>query len=303
MPENAMPNNLTPGGLFVFGLGYSALRLADGLLAAGWVVSGTCRSSEKASALQERGIDAVVFDRDRPLADCAASLSDTTHLLISAPPDETGDPVFDCHASEIAALRTLQWVGYLSTTGVYGDTGGAWVDEDSPTEPMAERTKRRLAAENAWRGHWRDHGMPVHVFRLAGIYGPGRSALDQVRAGAARRIVKHGHVFSRIHVDDIVSALLASMANPDPGAVYNLCDDEPAPNADVVAHACGLLGVPAPLEIPFETADLSPMARSFYAECRRVRNDRVKRDLGIALKYPTYREGLAAILEGGDGTG
>lgn len=298
-----MPNNPAPGRIFVFGLGYSALRLANELSEAGWPVSGTCRSPEKAAELMGRGIDAAVFDRDRPLADCATVLSQTTHVLISAPPDEAGDPVFDRHGSDIATLKAVQWVGYLSTTGVYGDTGGAWVDEGSPTEPTAERSKRRLAAENAWRGLWRDHGVPVHVFRLAGIYGPGRSTLDQVKTGSARRIVKPGHVFSRIHVDDIVSALRGSMAAPDPGAVYNLSDDEPASSADVVAHACALLGIPVPPEIPFDTADLSPMARSFYAECRRVRNDRLKRDLGVSPRYPTYREGLAAIFEGDEGDG
>lgn len=295
-----MIRNLSPGRLFVFGLGYSALRLCDHLLAAGWTVAGTCQSAEKAAALRRRGIDAQVFDRGRPLPDAADLLRGATHVLDSIPPDEAGDPVADRHGDAIAVLPNLRWVGYLSTTGVYGDAGGDWVDEDSPACPANDRGRRRLAAENAWLGLWRDENVPVHVFRLAGIYGPGRSVLDQLRAGTARRIVKPGHVFSRIHVDDIVAVLAASMERPDPGAVYNLSDDEPASGADVVAYGCSLLGVPVPPEVPVDAADLSPMARSFYAENRRVRNARIKRGLGITLKYPSYREGLAAILSDRD---
>lgn len=291
-----MIDNLSPAKLFVFGLGYTALRLAGHLLTAGWTVAGTCRSAENAALLRRRGIDAHPFDRARPMSDPASVLRGATHILDSIPPDEAGDPAIDCHGAAIAALPDLRWVGYLSTTGVYGDAGGDWVDEGSPAGPTDDRGRRRLAAENAWLGLLRDANAPVHVFRLAGIYGPGRSVLDLIRSGTARRIIKPGHVFSRIHVDDIVRILAASMERPDPGAVYNLSDDEPASNADVVACGCSLLGVPAPPEIPIDAADLSPMARSFYADSRRVRNERIKRDLGIALRYPSYREGLAAIL-------
>jgi nucleoside-diphosphate-sugar epimerase len=283
-----------PSRLFVFGLGYSAWRLARALIAEGWSVAGTCRDPSRRAVLRADGIDAHLFERSRPLD--PAALAGATHLLDSVPPDEAGDPVIDCHGGDIARMRGLAWAGYLSTTGVYGDRGGAWVSETDPPRPASARARRRVAAEDGWLGLYRAQEVPVHVFRLAGIYGPGRSALDQVRAGTARRIVKPGHAFSRIHVDDIVNVLRASMARPDPGAVYNLCDDEAAPSAEVVTYACTLLGVAPPPEIPFATAALSEMSRSFFAENRRVANDRIKRDFGVRLRYPTYREGLAAIL-------
>ena len=289
-----------PGGgrkLFCFGLGYSALRLADRLLADGWSVAGTCRSNDRRRELEARGIAVFPFDRARELADPAAALAGTTHLLSSVPPDEEGDPVLGLHQADVAAVQGLTWAGYLSTTGVYGDTGGNWVDETAAPRPTGDRSRRRLAAERAWLALKDAHGLPVHVFRLAGIYGPGRSALDQLRAGTARRIVKPGQVFSRIHVDDITAVLEASITRPDPGAIYNVCDNEPAPNPDVVAYASKLLGVAPPPEIPFNQAELSPMARSFYADNRRVRNDRIKKDLGVTLRYPTYRDGLRAIAE------
>ncbi|MEX0696408.1 MAG: SDR family oxidoreductase [Dongiaceae bacterium] len=282
--------------LFCFGLGYSALALVEALRAEGWRAAGTCRTEAKRAALAARGIEAHVFDRDRPLDDAAAALAGTTHLLSSVPPDEAGDPVLDRHGADIARVPGLAWVGYLSTTGVYGDRGGGWVDESSPPAPSGERGRRRLAAERGWLGLHARHGVPVHLFRLAGIYGPGRSALDSVRAGSARRVVKPGQVFSRIHVADIVAVLRASMARPDPGAAYNLCDDDPAPPDAVVAFACELLGVAPPPPVPFEQAALSPMTRSFYADNKRVRNDRIKRDLGVTLRYPDYRTGLRALL-------
>ena len=194
------------------------------------------------------------------------------------------------------AARGLEWIGYLSTTGVYGDTGGAWVDETATPAPTGARGRRRLAAENAWLAFGERHGLAVHVFRLAGIYGPGRNALATVRRGAAKRIDKPGHVFSRIHVADIAQVLAASIAKPNPGAIYNVCDDEPAPAADVVAHACALLGVAPPPLTPLDEADLSPMARSFYADNRRVSNARIKNELGVALRFPDYRAGLASLL-------
>jgi nucleoside-diphosphate-sugar epimerase len=199
------------------------------------------------------------------------------------------------HLKGLRRCADLTWVGYLSTTGVYGDRGGAWVDEADAVAPTMARTRRRVAAE----GHWLASGLPVHIFRLAGIYGPGagRNALDAVRGGRARRIVKTGQVFGRVHVDDIVQVLRASIARPNPGAIYNVADDEPAPPQDVIAFACQLLGVAPPPEMPFEAAELSPMARSFYADNRRVCNARIKRELGIKLRYPTYRDGLRVILE------
>lgn len=295
-PGGAGPGGAGPGHLFCFGLGYTAGRLAARLLSLGWQVSGTCRSAEKQAALAKAGIAARLFDREHPVPDLACDLGAATHLLSSVPPDGIGDPVLDRHRAEIdAAASRLAWIGYLSTTGVYGDRQGGWVDETSDLTPSGPRGRRRLAAETAWQSLAR----PAHLFRLAGIYGPGASALDTVRAGRARRVVKPGQVFSRIHVDDIVAVLLASMARPDPGRAYNVCDDDPAPPAEIITHACGLLGVNPPPEVPFERAELSPMARSFYDDSKRCRNDRIKRELGISLAYPDYRAGLAALLAAG----
>jgi nucleoside-diphosphate-sugar epimerase len=285
--------------LFCFGLGYSAMALARRLRAEGWKVTGTCRAPEaadKAGEAAAHGIELLRFDRANPVAEIDRRLAAATHLLSAVPPDEAGDPVLDIHGAAIAAAAPrLRWIGYLSTTGVYGDRDGGWVDEQSALTPSGIRGRRRLAAETAWSAL----PQPAHRFRLAGIYGPGRSALDTVRAGNAKRIVKPGQVFSRIHVEDIAATLRASIAKPAPGAAYNLCDDDPAAPADVIAFACALLGMPAPPEIPFETAALSPMARSFYDDNKRVRNDRIKRELGIVLRYPSYRDGLRAQLESG----
>jgi len=282
--------------LFCFGLGYSALRLAALLQSDGWSIAGTARSAEKCRRLADQGIVAHVFDRGRPLADPKAALAGTTHLLSSVPPDGDGDPVLDAHAPHLADMVPMAWVGYLSTTGVYGDCQGAWVDERSPLRTGGGRQFRRVLAERGWQELARNALLPLHIFRLAGIYGPGRSALDSVQAGTARRIDKPGQVFSRIHVDDIAAILKASMSRPDAGAVYNVCDDEPAPGHIVIAYACQLLGMPTPALIPFDQAELSPMAASFYADNRRVRNDRIKHDLGVRLAYPNYRAGLRGLL-------
>ncbi|MEX2407980.1 MAG: NAD-dependent epimerase/dehydratase family protein, partial [Rhodovibrionaceae bacterium] len=230
-------------------------------------------------------------------AEVEAALRGASHLLSSVPPDKSGDPVLRDLAPCLKEARNLAWAGYLSTTGVYGDRGGGWVDEDTPARPGNPHSQRRAAAEAEWLGLCSDHGLPVQIFRLAGIYGPGRSQIDALKTGRARRIVKPGQVFSRIHVADIASALRASMARPVPGRIYNLADDEPADAAEVVAYAAGLLGIAPPPEIPFEEAELSEMARGFYAECRRVRNLRLRKELGVALAYPSYREGLAAQIE------
>lgn len=275
--------------LFCFGLGFSGLTLARQLVADGWEVAGTTRSAEKSAELAHLGLSPFTFDGSAPLP--AGALAGTTHLLCSVPPGEKGDPALAHHASLIANLPDLKWVGYLSTTGVYGDRGGDWVDEDTPVAPDVSRSMRRAHAERAWL-----HATPAaHIFRLAGIYGPGRSAIDQVRAGTARRIVKPGQVFCRTHVEDIARVVRASMEAPNPGRIYNVCDDLPAPPQDVITHACTLLGVAPPPDIPYDEAALSPMAQSFYADNRRVRNDRIKSELGVVLAYPTYREGLAAI--------
>jgi nucleoside-diphosphate-sugar epimerase len=281
--------------LFCFGLGYTASALSRAVMGDGWRVIGTCRTADARHGVPV-GATSRVFDREHALADLCTLLTGTTHLLSSVPPDEVGDPVLDIHADEVAAARGLRWIGYLSTTGVYGDRGGGWVDEHAPLQPTGERGHRRVAAEARWLDLLRRRSAPVHIFRLAGIYGPGRSALDTVRSGRAQRIVKPGQVFSRIHVADIVQVLRASMANPKPGAIYNLCDDDPAPPADVVAFACDLLGVPPPPPVSIEHAGLSEMALSFYADNKRVSNGRIKEELGVNLLYPSYRDGLRALL-------
>jgi nucleoside-diphosphate-sugar epimerase len=274
--------------LFCFGLGYSALALAPRLQAQGWRVSGTTRTPEAAARLGARGFGVHVFDRTQPLD--PAAFADASHILSSVPPDASGDAVLDGCGGALARLAPA-WVGYLSTTGVYGDRAGDWVDEDAALAPVGERGRRRVAAEAGWRAL----GLPLHLFRLAGIYGPGRSALDTGRAGRAQRIVKPGQFFSRIHVEDLASVLAASMARPRPGAVYNVCDDEPAPPHLVIEHACALLGRTPPAVVPLEQAQLSPMARSFWDESKRVSNARIKAELGVRLRYPDYRAGLAAI--------
>jgi nucleoside-diphosphate-sugar epimerase len=286
---------MTARRLFCFGLGFSARVFARELMEEGWRVAGTCRTEDKRAALAAKGIEAFLFDRGRPLDDAAAALAGTTHLLSSVPPDANGDAVLDHHGADLRQLGGIAWAGYLSTTGVYGDRAGEWVDENSARTPSGFRSQQRLDAENAWL----ESGLPVHLFRLAGIYGPGRSALDQVRAGTARRIDKPGQIFSRIHVADIAQVLRASIDRPSAGAAYNVCDDNPGPPQAVIAEACRLLGrEPPPLE-PFDEArkTMTPMALSFYADSKRVRNDRIKKELGVTLRYPSYREGLRAILE------
>lgn len=280
--------------LFCFGLGYTTTALARALLADGWQVAGTTRSPDKRDRLAAEGIETHLFGRDQPFADPAAVLAGTTHLLTSIAPDEDGDPVLDVHGAMIEELGGLDWVGYLSTTAVYGNRDGGWVDETSDRLPTSERGRRRVTAEDRWLAL----AAPVHVFRLAGIYGPGRSPLDSVRAGRARRIVKPGHAFSRIHRDDIVRVLRASMDQPRGGAVYNVCDDLPAPSAEPIEYACQLLGVTPPPEEPFETAEMTPMARSFWGDNKKTDNGRVKAELGIRLRYPDYRAGLDAIARG-----
>jgi nucleoside-diphosphate-sugar epimerase len=272
----------------MLGHGYSAQALAARL--DGWRVRGTTRSAERAAAMRVAGVEPIDWG-DRAAVDAAILEADA--LLVSLPPDAGGDPVLARHG-EALARAPAGWVGYLSTTGVYGDRQGGWVDEASALAPVHERGRRRVAAEAAWAAT----GLPVHVFRLAGIYGPGRSAFDRLRAGTAQRVTKRGQVFSRIHVDDVGQVLAASLARPNPGRVYNVADDEPAPPGDVIAFAAGLLGLPLPPEVPLEAAGLSPMARSFWDESKRVSNRRIREELAVELRYPDYRAGLRAILAG-----
>eukprot|EP00041_Stephanoeca_diplocostata_P016392 m.322521 g.322521 ORF g.322521 m.322521 type:complete len:596 (+) comp20354_c1_seq1:64-1851(+) len=314
------------GRAFIFGLGFTGTRFAQALLQQGWKVAGTVRDQARVAELRRAGIEAFVFDSDdledaqNDIVGIVTALASTTHVLVTAAPvapkrgataapasvseqssgsqaSSIGDPVLSrsklrTSLQQAADSSVLQWVGYLSSVGVYGDRQGAEVDERTVPTPSSARGKRRRAAECEWQ----TSGLPLMVFRLPGIYGPGRGPIAKVRSGKARRIVKKGQIFSRIHVDDIVGTLLASMAHPFPGDVYNVVDDRPAPPGIVVAYACHLLQLPVPPEEPFETAELSAMARSFYGECRYIRNTLIKRKLGVVLRYPTYRQGLAAQL-------
>jgi len=287
------------GKLFCFGLGYSGQAIARELMRDGWQVCGTCRDADQAQQLTAAGIETAVFDGQTPLSDLEQRLVDVTHMLVATPPSAPdGDPVLRCHRKTITDAAGLDWIGYLSTTGVYGDTQGKRVDETAPLLPTSDRSCRRVQAEQDWLALQEQHALPVHIFRLSGIYGPGRSPLDAVRAGKARQVVKPGHKFSRIHVDDIVSVARASMAAPRPGRIYNLCDEAACAPADVTRFACDLLGISPPPEISFEVAkkEMSAMALSFWNDNRLISNDRIKSELGVKLAYPTYREGLQAIL-------
>lgn len=282
--------------LFCFGLGYTAEAFAHRVRALGWHVAGTARTAEGTARIASLGYDAFLFDGLAPAPDAADAIAAATHVLVSAGPDQAGDPTLRHHGRHLAAAAGLGWIGYLSTIGVYGDSGGQWVDELTMPRPGSERTRRRLAAEDDWLAFGRTYAKTVQVFRLGGIYGPGRSAVDDLIAGTARRIVKPGQVFNRIHVDDIAAVLDAAAHGRGTHTLYNVTDGEPSPPQDVVAHAAHLMGLAPPPEIPFETAPLSPMGRSFYGENRRVASARLREDLGVALRYPSYREGLAAIL-------
>lgn len=276
--------------LLTLGHGYSAAALADVLIPQGWQVIGTARTPERAQDLQNKGVVPLFYPTD--LSDI---LPKVTHILATAAPDAKGDIFLQNHGAQIEKSGAV-WVGYLSTTAVYGDHKGAWVTEDTPTAPQSGRATARVLAESQWLST----GLPVHIFRLAGIYGPGRGPFAKVRDGTARRIIKENQVFSRTHVADIAATLAASMARPRPGAIYNVCDDNPAPPEDVLSFAASLLGLPLPPMVDFETANLPEMTRSFYSESKRVSNRRIKQELGVQLHYPTYQQGLRAMLELGD---
>jgi dTDP-4-dehydrorhamnose reductase len=277
--------------ILFFGFGYSAEAMARRLDPAHWKISGTRRSQQGADAVAAQGFQGLVFD------DLASLPADITHIVTSVPPDTEGDPVLRRFGNDMAArAKSLTWVAYLSTTGVYGDHAGGWVDENTPLTPNTERGRRRLAAETAWLHMFSTQALPVHLFRLAGIYGPARNALVSIRDGTARRVIREGQVFSRIHVEDIAGVLCASLQRPYPGRSYNVADDEPCPPQDVITYAAGLLGVEPPPEIAFEDAILSPMARSFFMDSKRVSNVRVRRELDYVFAYPNYRAGLRALL-------
>lgn len=280
--------------LFIFGFGFAGQALARQMRAAGWEIAASVRDPAALPPLAAQGVRAVLSSDRAGLAD---ALRETTALAVTAPPDAAGCPGLALLAPALAQAKAFpDWVGYLSTTGVYGDRRGRWVFETSRLAAQSPEGARRVAAERAWLEVGQGMGLTVTVFRLPGIYGPGRSAIDRLRAGQARRIGAPGQVFSRIHVDDLAAGLAASIARPRAGGIYNLCDDEPAPNAEVVAYAAGLLGLAPPPEVPLPEARLAPASLRFYAENKRVSNARAKAELGWRPAYPTYREGLRAIL-------
>ena len=281
--------------MFVFGMGYSARAVHRRMAARLDSVGGTTRSAQKAAELERDGIEALVFDSAARNPKIAEALASASHVLVSIAPDEIGDPVLRHYRDALVAARPASIV-YLSTVGVYGDHNGAWVDEESPCSPVSKRSKWRLAAEAAWQRFAAETGIPVAIIRLSGIYGPGRGPFQKLKDGSSRRIIKPGQVFNRIHAEDIAQIVEAAFDRRASG-IFNGTDDEPAPPQDVIVHAAGLLGIEPPPEVSFHSADLSAMARTFYGENKRVQNDRIKTELGVSLAFPTYREGLAAILK------
>jgi nucleoside-diphosphate-sugar epimerase len=292
---------MTIDHLFIFGIGYVAQEVIDQLRRdhPGITISGTTTTRSKLDYFQEIGIHAIEFAAPDHVPDLSDPLQDATHILHSIPPMTAGgDPVYHHYSKELKKLEHLNWFGYLSTTGVYGDHNGGLVDEATPTAPQTERSKRRVHAEEQWLNLHKHVGLPTHIFRLSGIYGPSRSVIDRLRDGRARRIAMDNQYFNRIHVADIARILIRSMQHPTPGEIYNVSDDEPAPQPDPVTYAAKKLGtVPPPLQ-SLEQAKLSPMAKSFYTSSKRVKNDKVKRALNIELRYPTYREGIDALIDG-----
>lgn len=291
--------------LLIIGLGYSSRAVVRADAGRHDPVVATVRDPARAAALtaagtEGRAVAVISFDGGQPSPGLAAAIAAGGDLLVSAPPGEAGDPLLRAAAAELAASPPRSVV-YLSTVGVYGDHGGAWVDEDTEPRPVSPRSVERLQAERAWQAFGRAHGVPVAVLRLAGIYGPGQNALVNLRRGTARRIIKPGQVFNRIHVDDIAQAVHACFDRRHDG-ILNVTDDEPAPPQDVVAYAAGLLGLPVPPDIPFEDSGLLEMGRSFYAECKRVSNKRLKGELSLNLLHPNFTVALRALAAGGDGS-
>lgn len=280
--------------LLFLGAGYTAQTMMKSYPAN--QMWGTTRTPDKATAIQQSGAVPIIFTGEEPSEELSPLLREVENILISIRPKLDGGPLLKHHQADILANKNLKWVGYLSTVGVYGNHDGEWVDETSETRPGSDRSLWRKKTEDQWLQLHKDYGLPVHIFRLPGIYGPGRGPLEKLKAGTARRINKPGQVFNRAHVEDIVTVLEASCQQPNPGAIYNIADDEPAPPQDVLAYAAELLLVKTPSLINFEDAIMSGMAKSFYTDNKRVSNKRIKEELGIKLKYPTYREGMKACL-------
>jgi nucleoside-diphosphate-sugar epimerase len=283
--------------VFFFGMGYSSLASARAIhqtIGSTIPIAGTTRSVERVEDLADSAYRLHVFDGERPGPTLDEDLKKATHVVLSIPPDESGDHALNHHRASLDAARDLEWIGYYSTVGVYGDFGGAWIDETADTNPINSRSRQRATVEQQWRDYAASRNLPLLILRLAGIYGPGRSAYDKLRDGTARRIVKPGQVFNRIHVEDI-GRVTALAAHRKLGGTFNLADDEPAPPQDLVTYAAGKMGVAPPAETPFEAAEMTEMARSFYSDNKRVSNKAIKQALGIELLYPTYREGLDAI--------
>ncbi|MBT8487514.1 MAG: SDR family oxidoreductase [Gemmatimonadetes bacterium] len=279
----------------MFGLGYTGRRMGLRILERGWHVTGTRTTEARTSELRDEGFAGAVFDGTRASAEVGEALRRATHVLSTIAPAEAGDPVLRHHRRDLEQAPELRMMAYLSTTGVYGDRGGGTVDESAEPRPGTDRSRRRVVAESAWQALAEGRETPLQIFRLAGIYGPGRSVLDRLRDGSAKRIMGRGLVFNRIHVADIVGAVIAGMDQGGPAGVFNLSDDEPAPPAAVVEYGAKLLGIDPPRAVALDEAGLSSTARSFYEENKRVSNHRLKADLGYRLTYPTYREGLEAI--------
>ncbi|AGT07345.1 SDR family oxidoreductase [Paracoccus aminophilus] len=284
--------NAITGRMLILGHGYTAGYLSPLLLAKGWQVTGTTRSNR--ARISARGAVPLLWPGEDDAV--AQAIGQADAILVSAGPGAEGDPVLAEFAGRIAA-SPARWIGYLSTTGVYGDRQGDWVDEETALAPSTQRGAERVRAEAEWQALAEAHNLPLHIFRLAGIYGPGRGPFAKLTNGTARRIVKPGQIFSRIHVEDIAQVLLASIEHPAaaPGRIYNVCDNDPAPPEDVIAHAAGLIGLPPPPLEAFDTAEMTEMARSFYADSKRVSNRRILDELGVHLRYGDYRAGLAAL--------
>ena len=286
---------INPGTLFCFGLGYTGQHLANKLYDLGWQIKGTAQTTKPLEYIDNRDIQSFPFGGKKPIDPLKLLSGTVSHLISCIPPNDCGDPVIRHHTKNIIEAENIKWVGYLSTTGVYGNRDGKWVDENDAPRPSNIRSQNRLSAERSWLSLWEQYKVPVHIFRLAGIYGPERNVLSNIKQGNAKRIDKPNHLFSRIYVDDIVQILFASMCNPNPGRIYNVCDDEAAAPSDVIEYGCRLLQVKAPPLQPFKAKQLSPMARTFWMENRLVSNARIKSELGIELQYPNYRKGLSAI--------